>query len=237
MSSSNPSPLAPQPSSPKPSRLGIFGGTFNPIHNGHIAIAGQTCEALGLDRILFIPTGDPPHKSPHQLVPGIHRYEMVRLAIGPDRRFSISDIELRRPGKSYTIDTIRLLQEEYGTDSALYFLIGLDAFLEFSTWREPKALLGLCSFVVISRPGLSFQSLAAVPLLPPLPLQPLADLDAGRRSTWDVAMGTRRLICLRLPPSEVSASDIRRRIGLKLPVANLLPPPVESYILQHHLYE
>jgi len=224
-------------STPKPSRIGIFGGTFNPIHNGHIAIAGQTCEALGLDRILFIPTGDPPHKSHDHLAPGNHRYEMVRLAIGSEPRFSISDIELRRPGKSYTIDTIRILQQEYGTNSALYFLIGLDAFLEFSTWREPKALLGLCSFVVISRPGLSFQSLSTMPLLPHLPVQPLADLDAGRRSTWDMVIGAQRLICLQLPPSDVSASDIRRRIGRKLPVANLLPPSVESYILQHHLYE
>jgi len=218
-------------------RLGVLGGTFNPIHNGHLAIARQTREALCLDRILFVPTSDPPHK-PHQgLTPAKDRYEMVRLAIASDPLFSISDLELRRPGKSYSIDTIRLLQQEYGTAAALFFLIGLDAFLEFPTWREPETLLGLCSFVVISRPGLSFQSLSTMALLPPLPIQSLADLDAGRRSIWDMAIGTQRLICLRLPPSEVSASDIRRRIGQNMPVANLLPPLVESYILQHHLYE
>jgi nicotinate-nucleotide adenylyltransferase len=218
-------------------RLGILGGTFNPIHNGHLAIARQTREALSLDRILFVPTNNPPHKPYQDLAPAHHRYEMVRLAIGPDPFFSISDVELRRPGKSYSIDTIRLLQQEYGTDAALFFLIGLDAFLEFPTWREPETLLDLCSFVVISRPGLSFQSLSTMALLPPLPVQSLAELDAGRRSTWDMAIGTQRLICLRLPPSEVSASGIRRRVGDNMPVANLLPPSVESYIIEHHLYE
>ena len=162
---------------------------------------------------------------------------MVRLAIASDPLFSISDVEFRRPGKSYTIDTIRLLQHEYGADTALFFLIGLDAFLDFPSWREPGALLGLCSFVVISRPGLSFRSLSSLAILPPLSAQSLADLDAGRQSTLDIAIGKQHLILLRLPPCEVSASDIRTRVKQGLSVANLLPPLVESYILDHHLYE
>lgn len=226
-----------QHSALKNMRLGLLGGTFNPIHNGHLAIARQTREALGLDRILFIPTGDPPHKSHNNLAPIKDRYEMVRLAIASDPLFSISDVELRRAGKSYSIDTIRLVQQEYGANTTLFFLIGLDAFLDFPSWRKPETLLSLCSFVVISRPGLLFQSLSTMTLLPPLPIKPLADLDAGRRSIWEVEIGAQRLICLRLPPSEVSASDIRKRIGQNMPVANLLPPLVESYILHHHLYE
>jgi nicotinate-nucleotide adenylyltransferase len=226
-----------QHSAPKNMRLGLFGGTFNPIHNGHLAIARQTREALGLDQILFIPTSDPPHKTHDSLAPAKDRYEMVRLAIASNPLFSISDVEFRRAGKSYSIDTIRVVQQEQGADTTLFFLIGLDAFLDFPSWREPEILLSLCSFVVISRPGLSFQSLATMALLPPLPIESLADLDAGRRSIWEVEIGMQRLICLRLPPSEVSASDIRRRIGKKMPVANLLPPLVESYILHHHLYE
>jgi nicotinate-nucleotide adenylyltransferase len=221
----------------KPKRLGLLGGTFNPIHNGHLTIARQAREALGLDRILFIPAGDPPHKQDRDLAPAKDRYEMVRLAVASEPLFAISDVEIRRPGKSYSIDTIRLLQQEYGPQTRLSFLIGLDAFLEVPSWREPETLLTLCSFVVISRPGMSFQALSTMALLPSLPAQSLADLDAGRTSTLTLSLGTQYLTCLRLPPSEVSASVIRTRIKQGLSAANLLPPPVESYILHHHLYE
>jgi nicotinate-nucleotide adenylyltransferase len=103
---------------------------------------------------------------------------MVRLAIASDPYFAISDVEIRRPGKSYSIDTIRLLQQEYGAQTQLFFLIGLDAFLDFPSWREPLTLLELCPFVVLSRPGLSFRSLSTVTLLPPIPQSSLADLEA-----------------------------------------------------------
>ena len=218
-------------------KLGILGGSFNPVHNGHLAIACQTREALGLDQILFIPTGQPPHKHNGSLAPAQDRYEMVRLAIASDPTLAISDVEIRRPGKSYSIDTVRLLQREYGAQTQLLFLIGLDAFLDFPSWRDPLALLELCSFVVLSRPGLSFRSLSTVALLPPIPFPSLADLDAGRISQLEVSLGTQRLTYLQLPPCTVSASDIRSRIRRGLPVANLLPPLVESYILQHHLYQ
>jgi nicotinate-nucleotide adenylyltransferase len=119
----------------------------------------------------------------------------------------------------------------------LFFLIGLDAFLDFPTWHEPATLLTLCSFVVISRPGLSFQALGTLPLLPTLPQQSLLDLDRGNSSKLSVPMGSHSLICLRLPPCDVSASEIRSKIKQGLPRANLLPPQVESYILQHHIYD
>ena len=218
-------------------KLGLLGGSFNPVHNGHLAIARQTREALGLDQILFIPTSHPPHKPNNSLAPAQDRYEMVHLAIASEPSLAISDVEIRRPGKSYSIDTIRLLQEEYGTQAQLYFLIGLDAFLDFPSWREPRTLLKLCQFVVLSRPGQSFRSLSTVALLPTIPYPSLADLDAGRISQLDAPFGTQGLICLKLPPSPISASDIRSRIRQGLPVANLLPPLVESYILQHHLYQ
>jgi nicotinate-nucleotide adenylyltransferase len=218
-------------------RLGLLGGSFNPVHNGHLAIAHQTREAFGLDKILFIPTSHPPHKPNGSLAPARDRYEMVRLAIASDPSLAISDVEIRRPGKSYSIDTIRLLQQEYGVHTQLFFLIGLDAFLDFPSWRDPRALLQLCSFVVLSRPGLSFCSLSAVSLLPPVPSSSLMDLDAGRISRIEVPLGDQRLTCLRLPPCTVSASDIRVRIRQGLPLANLLPPLVESYILRHHLYQ
>ena len=218
------------------SRVGLLGGTFNPIHNGHLAIARQAREALAIDRVVLIPTGDPPHKPHENLAPAKDRYEMVRLAIAADPSLSISDIDVRRSGKSYSIDTVRLLQQECGTGTQLYFLIGLDAFLEFPTWRDPETLLTLCSFVVLSRPGFLFQTLSTMPMIPRLPQASLMDLDTGRSQRLDVAIGSQSLICLHLPPSNVSASDIRERIAKGTPTANLLPPVVESYILQHHIY-
>ena len=231
-----------QPSSPStqqsgPLRLGLLGGSFNPVHNGHLAIARQTREALGLDQVLFIPTSQPPHKPNNSLAPAQNRYEMVHMAIASDPTFAISDVEIRRPGKSYTIDTVRLLQQEYGPQTQLFFLIGLDAFLDFPSWRDPQTLLTLCRFVVLSRPGLSFRSLSTVALLPPIPYPSLADLDAGRISRIEAPLGEQGLICLKLPPCPVSASDIRARIRQGLPAANQLPPLVESYILHHHLYQ
>ena len=217
-------------------QVGLFGGTFNPIHNGHLAIARQAREALGLDQVLFIPTRDPPHKTQFDLAPAKDRYELVRLAITSDPTLAISDVELRRAGKSYSIDTVRVLQQEYGPQSRLFFLIGLDAFLDFSSWREPDTLLKLCTFVVISRPGTAFRSLAAMPLLAHIPKNSLVDLDVGRTSRLEVPIGAQQLICLRFPPSEISASEIRTKIKLGLPLPNQLPPLVESYIIHHHLY-
>lgn len=218
------------------SRIGLLGGTFNPIHNAHLAIARQAREMLALDRVVMIPSGDPPHKPSNGLASAKDRYEMVRLALASDPYLAISDVEVRRSGKSYSIDTVRLLQQEYGNETRLHFLIGLDAFLEFATWREPQTLLTLCSFVILSRPGLSFQALSTLPLIPPLPQASLRDLDQGRTVRLDVQIGVQSLICLRVPPSTVSASDIRGRIARGASTANLLPPAVESYILQHHIY-
>ncbi|BFU95811.1 MAG: putative nicotinate-nucleotide adenylyltransferase [Nitrospira sp.] len=227
----------PEASSLQRLRLGLLGGTFNPVHFGHLTMARQIRRALDFDRILFIPTGDPPHKSGRDLASAEDRYEMVRLAIGSEAGLTISDVEIRRPGKSYTIDTIRLLRQEYGSQTNFFFLIGLDAFLEFPTWREPNALLELCSFVVMNRPGTSFQELTRLNQFHALPGESLAALDAGTISHVDIPLGNRRIVCLHLTPSEISASDIRRRVRTGLSVVNLLPPTVESYILQHHLYE
>lgn len=218
------------------SRIGLLGGTFNPIHNAHLAIARQAREMLELDRVVMIPSGDPPHKPSSGLASAKDRYEMVRLALASDPHLAMSDVEVRRSGKSYSIDTVRRLQQEYGNETRLHFLIGLDAFLEFETWREPETLLTLCSFVVLSRPGLSFQALSTLPLIPRLPQASLMDLDQGRTVRLDVPIGLQSLICLRVAPSTASASDIRARIARGASTANLLPPAVESYILQHHIY-
>jgi nicotinate-nucleotide adenylyltransferase len=219
-------------------RLGLLGGSFNPVHNGHLSIAQQAADALPLDRVLFIPTGEPPHKREATLAPAQDRFEMVRLAIEDNPAFALSDIELTRPGKSYSIDTVQALQRQYGSSTHLYFLIGLDAFLDLPTWKAPQALLDACRFVVMSRPGLSFRSLSTVDLLPQIATRDLDALDTGTSHRLVIPSPTGPgVICLRLPPSPISASDIRQRIRRGATLANLLPPSVESYIIRHRLYQ
>ncbi len=218
-------------------RLGLLGGAFNPIHHCHLAIAAQTRDRLGLTRILFVPTGDPPHKPPTSLAPAAHRYEMVKLAIAADPTFAVSDVELERPGKSYAIDTIQALSTQRGPSAELFFILGLDSFLEFPSWKHTAELLRLCHFVVVSRPGTSFGSLAELPLLPPMDRPALQALDNGREDRLDIALSKEtQLILLQLPPCTVSASEIRRRLMTGESLASLLPAPVESYIIQHALF-
>ena len=232
---SNHSPLTTHHS---PLKVGLLGGSFNPIHNGHLAIAQHVQERLQLSRVLFIPTGDPPHKRDGTLAPANVRLEMVRLAIADNPLFTVSDIELQRTGKSYSIDTIRALQQQYGPSTELFFIIGLDAFLDFPTWREPKELLRICHFVIVPRPGQSFRALAGMSLLPTLDPDGLTGLDTGALNRLDIAIPSASgVTCLAFPPYPTSASEIRRRVRNGLPLANMLPPLVESYILRHSLYQ
>jgi nicotinate-nucleotide adenylyltransferase len=219
-------------------RVGLLGGSFNPIHNGHLAIAHHVHERLQLARILFIPTGNPPHKPSDSLAPAKARLEMVRLAITDTPFFEVSTIELDREGKSYSVDTVREIQTQCGPSSKLFFIIGLDAFLEFPTWKAPEELLRLCHFVIVPRPGQSFQALAKMALLSDVHAQALTQLDKGVLSQVDIPISNSSgLTCLAIPSNPISASDIRRRIRSGLPLANMLPPPVESYILHHSLYQ
>ncbi len=219
-------------------RLGLFGGSFNPIHNGHLAIARDVRARMNLAHMLFIPTGDPPHKHNRSLAPAPLRLEMVRLAIADTPEFDVATLEVDRSGKSYSIDTIREIRGQYGQPWELFFIIGLDAFLEFPTWRMPEKILKLCHFVVVPRPGRFFQSLAAIPLFQNLASESLGQLDTGVIDRCDIAVPEALgITCLSIPPCPISASEIRRRIRNGLPLANMLPPPVESYILQHSLYQ
>jgi nicotinate-nucleotide adenylyltransferase len=218
--------------------IGLFGGTFNPIHHCHLTIATRVRERLPLDRILFVPTGDPPHKPQDSLAPALHRLEMVRLATASDPLFSVSDVEVRKPTKSYSFETVRTLREHYGPDVELSFIIGLDAFLEFPSWRQAPELLRACRFVVVSRTGFSFARLADLTPLPPMPRPALEALESRTQDRLDVPVpGGAGLTLLRLPPCDTSASDIRRRLRSGEPVSSLLPAPVESYIMRHRLYQ
>ncbi|MGE3977770.1 MAG: nicotinate-nucleotide adenylyltransferase [Nitrospira sp.] len=221
-----------------PQRLGLFGGSFNPIHNCHLTIAHHVHERMQLSQVLFIPTGDPPHKRDGSLAPANVRFEMVRLAVADSPLFLVSDIEIQRRGKSYSIDTVRELQHHYGLSTELFFIIGLDAFLDFPTWREPHELLKLCHFVVVPRPEQSFQTLSKMPLLPNLNPLTLASLDTGAQKRLNIGVPScPGITCLALPPCPTSASEIRQRVRSGLSLANILPPSVESYILRHSLYQ
>ncbi len=217
--------------------LGLYGGAFNPVHRCHLLVAETARSRLGLETVLFIPTGDPPHKPPSEFIPSAHRLEMVRLAIASHPHFQLSDIETRRPAKSYTIDTVRELKKTSPPDTRFVFVIGLDAFKELPSWREPDRLLELCEFAVVSRPGHRFKSLEKMTILGIQDAAHLERLDAGQAEVLAVRLASgKSLWGLPIPPCNVSAQDIRKRIKHRESVENLLPATVSSYILKHNLF-
>ncbi|MBI5853992.1 MAG: nicotinate (nicotinamide) nucleotide adenylyltransferase [Nitrospirae bacterium] len=219
-------------------KIGLFGGTFNPIHRCHLTIARQVRDRLALDSILFIPTGTPPHKQLKSLAPAHHRLAMVREAIAEEPTFSATDLEVHRASPSYSIDTVRALQQKYGQGVELFFLIGLDAFLDIPTWKQAPDLLRTCHFVVIGRPGSQFIRLATLTLLPHISDESLRALDAGTVDRVDVPIeATAHLILLALAPCPVSASDVRSRLRRGLNLGDVLPVQVESYIMRFGLYK
>jgi nicotinate-nucleotide adenylyltransferase len=162
---------------------------------------------------------------------------MVRLAIEGEPTFAVSDFEVRRSAKSYSIDTVTALREQYGPSVQLYFIIGLDAFLDIGSWNRPQELLQACHFIVVGRPGQSFGSLAQVSLLPLTSLESVSQLDAGVLQCIQLPLFSETtLTVLRGPASAISASDIRCRLQKREGVRDLLPGSVESYIIQHDLY-
>ena len=215
-------------------RLGLYGGAFNPIHRCHLVVAEAARTRLGLDVVLFIPTGDPPHKPASEFFPAEHRMEMVKLAIAPYSYFQVSDIETRRAEKSYSIDTVRELQQRYPPGTEMVFIIGLDAFLELPAWKDPEALLSACDFAVVARPGRTFLSLKELPFLGVQNESVLMQIDAGEVDLARLPLKSgRALLAIRIPPCDVSAKDIRSRLRNRQDLENTLPSSVESYIRLH----
>ncbi len=217
-------------------RIGLLGGAFNPVHRGHLAMATHAQQALALDRILFIPSGDhPPHKANAALAPAHHRLAMVRHAIADNPRFTVSDVESNTPGTSYTIETLHTLR--HTLKGTLWFLIGLEAFLQMASWKSIDILLSSTNVLVLSRPPAQFSQAASLPFLPAPPAGQLESLDNGTSPRLDLRTGPdATLTLLPMPPYPVSASAIRARIQEGLDVTDWLPPPVHSYIIRHHLY-
>jgi nicotinate-nucleotide adenylyltransferase len=196
-------------------RIGAIGGTFDPIHIGHLILAEEARTRLRLTRMVFIPAGSPPHKLGQQITDSERRLEMVQLATADNERMAVSRIDIDRTGPCYTVDTIRLLREAWGAETEVYFLIGGDSLAELPTWHQPERLLRICQVVAVARPGYP------------------ADLDAVER----LLPGAASLIhVLDTPVLDISSTDIRKRVRTGRSIRYLVPRAVERYVYEHGLY-
>jgi nicotinate-nucleotide adenylyltransferase len=208
-------------------RLGILGGTFNPIHRAHLRLAETALRALPLDRVLFVPAGEPPLKRAG-LAPARDRLAMVRLAVQGRPEFEVDDLELRRRGPSYTVDTLAELRRRHPRDE-LWFICGADALADLEAWHAPERLFELASFAAAARPGLPD---AIDELLPP---RLAADFRPAGAHQWVHRSGN-RLRALPFESTDVSATRIRARVAAGEPIDDLVPEAVARYIEQHQLY-
>lgn len=218
-------------------RIGIFGGTFDPIHIAHLYIAEEVRETLELDEVIFVPVSVPPHKEVEAGVSAEHRLRMVELAIASNEAFKVSDVELKLPTPSYSVTTVEHLQEAYGKHAKLLFITGMDTFLDIFTWHEAERLISMCDFVTTFRPGTAHQDLCSHRYVRALDMVMLDMLDAKEKKIGKVQLRSGRELWL--VPSlglEISSTEIRRRLKAGKSVKYLLPAEVESYIIQHGLY-
>ena len=211
-------------------RIGLFGGTFNPIHEGHLRGAEEIREAFGLQEVIFVPAAAPPHKGMRDVIGVHHRVEMVRLATLTNPSFRTSEVELKRPGKSYSIDTLRYFLEEDPT-SRLFFILGRDAFMEIETWKDFQGLFSLSNFIVMVRPGFH-----ETPLGSQLPkaLLPFFRYDQEGK-VWIHASG-HTLHFEEITFLDISSTKVRELIERGKSVRYLIPDEVEVYVQKHGLY-
>jgi nicotinate-nucleotide adenylyltransferase len=209
-------------------KLGIFGGTFNPIHFGHLRAAEEVRYLIDLDKVIFMPSGNPPLKS-SELVQAPHRYAMTRLATQSNVNFLVSDIEMRQEVKSYTVATVETLSRTYPEDK-LFFIMGLDAFLDLPNWREPERLITSIDFIIVTRPGFELKELTASPYVE----DEIIKFDAGVTSLR--LRGGRKVCVAAVSVFDVSSTTIRSLAMTGKSIKYLLPEAVEHYIYSHRLY-
>lgn len=213
--------------------IALFGGTFDPIHNGHLRAARRAAQKFHLDRVLFVPSGGPPHKPQNRLTPLAHRFAMVALACAGEPRFVPSLLEAAEGRLQYSVDTLARLRKSLRPADRLFFLTGLDAFLDVPQWKNPGRLLRLADFIVVSRPGFRLEEILRV-------VRP--HLAAKNGDAWN---GARRTIQLKqssvhlLTGVSVPAAshEIRAALAQRRAPAGLLPPLVEEYIMKERLYQ
>ncbi len=197
-------------------RLGVLGGTFDPIHFGHLLAAEEARVTLGLERVLFAPAGDPPHKQGRAISPITHRLAMVRLAIAGNPAFAVTIVDADRPGPHYTVDAIRLLREEWETGAdETFFLMGADSLTQLLSWYQPARLVELCRLAVMARPGYR---------------PDLAGLEAALPDLAD------RLDWVEMPVLDIAASDLRRRVREGRSIRYQVPEAVAAYVAEQGLY-
>ncbi len=197
-------------------KVGIMGGTFDPIHLGHLLIAEEVRIDLALDEVLFIPTGQPWMKEGRALSDVQHRLEMVRLAVASNPYFRSCSVEIDRSGPTYTVDTLTHLHQEVSHQGEYHLILGMDSFSDFLRWKEPQRILELCTLVVVGRPGYSHPD----------------SLDKGSL----LSKGLDKVIFLNTPTFDVSGTDIRRHVALGRSIRYRVPEEVEGYISRHGLY-
>lgn len=196
-------------------RIGILGGTFDPVHYGHLAIAEEVYCALQLTRVVFVPAGQPPHKLAAGITPAQQRVSMLERAIATNPHFTLSLVDVQRAGPSYTVETLRLLRQEWGPRAELFFVIGSDSLKDLPSWYDPEGILAQATIVALTRPG-------------------YVDVRAGLLERLPALRD--RLILLEGPLLEISATDLRQRVAEGRPIKYQTPEVVEEYILQHGLY-
>jgi nicotinate-nucleotide adenylyltransferase len=207
--------LTQYPSAPRERRIGILGGTFDPIHIGHLIIAEEARVALELERIVFVPARYSPLKSAAMAASAEDRCCMVQLAIADHPAFALSRVDLDRDGPSFTVDTLRAFKAEYGPQAKLYFILGMDSLCHLRAWRGPREIVQLARLVAIARPGYE------------------TDLAALERDIPGLSQATHVITSISLG---ISATAIRQRVAQGLPIRYQVPAAVESYIRDHGLY-
>ena len=223
-------------------RLGVMGGTFNPIHYGHLAAANEVCEVFALDAVVFVPAAVPPHKDLTAIIEPRHRLMMAVLATLSHPRFAVSSVEVDRPGASYTVDTVAQLKQLYQEHTAIYFILGIDAFIDIATWRQPDVLLGSCHTVVTSRPRYNFHELVPSTLQqvsemhPHLTFEPRAGKQPLGGPGFQVRATPYQIYLQEVPSLDISSTDIRQRVKTGRSIRYLLPDSVDAYIRKYQLY-
>jgi len=196
--------------------IGVLGGTFDPVHNGHLMVAEVVKEKLSLAEVIFVPAGQPWLKADRPITPAEHRLEMLRLALADKPDFKISTMEIERPGPSYTVDTLTELRRQLGDEDELFFILGRDNLAQLPQWHEAPRLIQLCYLVAVPRPGSKRPDMKA--------------LEAA------IPGVSQRVMLLDEPYIDISASDIRERVARGLSVRHLVPEPVNRYLKEHRLY-
>lgn len=210
-------------------RLGLFGGTFNPIHFGHLRAAEEVADFLHLQRLLFIPAARPPHKNVGSVTPFATRLEMIHLAVNDHPFFEVSDIENLRPEKSYSIETIRIFRQKFGPANEIFFIVGLDAMLEIETWRCYREIFNLCHFVVLDRPGYNSKDLEII-------LKKKFNCTYQAEGAFFIHPDGSKIYFPPITRLDVSSTEIRRLAGKGQSLRFLLPEKVRRYILENKLY-